>query len=156
MHQHRYLESQPNRYVVCGQLLIDYIEGLTLTQGRFAGQPFKLHGWERRFIRGAFSTDGDAGLSVARGNGKSTLIATIYCAALDGSLVVPHVQTVVAASSFDQGKIIFDHVLAIMGDKLADRRTAPTGRSLPAGRRVHLYGASVPIRSECTASHPGW
>ena len=25
-------------------------------------QPFLLHQWEKRFIRGAFSTDGDAGL----------------------------------------------------------------------------------------------
>ena len=72
--------------------LIDYIEALRLTQGRFAGQPFLLHCWEKRFIRGAFGTDGDAGLSVARGNGKSTLIAAICCAALDGPLVVPHAQ----------------------------------------------------------------
>ena len=41
------------------------------------------------------------GLSVARGNGKSTLIAAICCAALDGPLVVNHAETVVAASSFD-------------------------------------------------------
>ena len=102
--------------------LIDYIEALTLTQGRFEGQPFRLHQWEKRFIRGAFSIDGDAGLSVARGNGKSTLIAAICCAALDGPLVVNHAETVVAASSFDQGRIIFDHVLAFMGDKLADRK----------------------------------
>lgn len=61
--------------------LFDYIEGLTLTQGRFEGQPFKLHQWERRFIRGAFGTDGDAGLSVARANGKSTLDAAICCVA---------------------------------------------------------------------------
>ena len=64
--------------------LIDYIEGLQLTQGRFAGQPFKLHGWEKRFIRGAFGTDGDA-----------ALIAGICCAALNGPLVTPHAQTVV-------------------------------------------------------------
>ena len=131
--------------------LIDYIEGLTLTQGWFAGQPFKLHGWERRFIRGSFSTDGDAGLSVARGNGKSTLIAGICCAALDGPLVVPHAQTVVAASSFDQGKIIFDHVLAFMGDKLSDRKRwrlqDSTNRAIITCRQT---GASV----KCIGSDP--
>ena len=131
--------------------LFDYIEGLTLTQGRFAGQPFRLHGWEKRFIRGAFSTDGDAGLSVARGNGKSTLIAGICCAALDGPLVVPHAQTVVAASSFDQGKIIFDHVLAFMGDKLSDRKRwrlqDSTNRAIITCRQT---GASV----KCIGSDP--
>lgn len=102
--------------------LIDYIEAPTLTQGRFEGQPFRLHQWEKRFIRGAFSTDGDADLSVVRGNGKSTLIATNCCAALDGPLVVNLAQTVVAASGFDRGRLIFDHVRAFMGDKLADRK----------------------------------
>ena len=33
MHQHRYLESQPNRYVVCGQLLsVDLVEGANRVQ----------------------------------------------------------------------------------------------------------------------------
>ena len=81
---------------------IDYIEALTLTQGRFEWQPFRLHQWVKRFIRRAFSTDGDASLSIARDSGKSTLIAAICCAALDGPLVVNHAETVVAASSFDR------------------------------------------------------
>ena len=29
-----------------------YIEGLTLSQGRYAGQLFKLLPWEKRFLRG--------------------------------------------------------------------------------------------------------
>ena len=32
--------------------VIEFIEGLTLHQGRFAGQPFKLHPWQKRFVRG--------------------------------------------------------------------------------------------------------
>ena len=31
MHQHRYLESQPNRYVVCGQLLSRLINDADIT-----------------------------------------------------------------------------------------------------------------------------
>ena len=31
-----------------------YIEGLTLSQGRYAGQLFKLLPWEKRFLRGRF------------------------------------------------------------------------------------------------------
>lgn len=131
--------------------VIDYIENLTLTQGRFAGQPFKLHPWEKRFLRGFTATDGDCALSVARGNGKSTLIAGIGCAALDGPLMEPHSQVVVAASSFDQGRIIFEHVKAFMGDKLADtkrwRMQDNMNRAIITDRRT---GASL----RCIGSDP--
>ena len=31
-----------------------YIQGLVISQGRLAGQPFKLLPWQRRYLRGAF------------------------------------------------------------------------------------------------------
>ena len=34
--------------------IIDYLGGLTVNQGRLAGQPFKVLPWQARFIRGAF------------------------------------------------------------------------------------------------------
>ena len=55
--------------------LIEYIEGLVLAQGRYAGEPFILDSWEKRFIRMAFGQSGDAGLSLGRGNGKTTFKA---------------------------------------------------------------------------------
>ena len=54
------------------------LESLVVTQGRHAGQPFPVLPWEKRFIRGAFAPDVlDAGLSIGRGNGKTTLTAGI-------------------------------------------------------------------------------
>ena len=45
-----------------------YIEGLTLSQGRYAGQLFKLLPREKRFLRGAFREGvGDAALSKRSG-----------------------------------------------------------------------------------------
>ena len=107
--------------------LIDYLETLTVTQGQGIGDPFMLLPWERKFVRGAFSTDGDAGLSVGRGNGKTTLIAGIGSAAVDddGPLVEPRAETVICASSFDQGKIDFAHIIAFLterGHDLTDRK----------------------------------
>lgn len=135
--------------------LIEYIEGLTLAQGRYEGQPFRLHQWERRFIRGAFGTDGDAGLSVARGNGKSTLIAAICCVALDGPLVVNHAETVVAANSFDQDRIIFDHVKAFMADRKRWRVQDSTNRAIITCRRTGVSVRCIgPTPSGCTAG--GW
>ena len=105
--------------------LLKYLETLTITQGEGIGEPFKLLPWERRFIRGAFSTDGDAALSEGRGNGKTTLVAGIGAAALDGPLVVPRAETVITASSFAQGKIAYAHVIAFLeakGHDLSDRK----------------------------------
>ena len=60
--------------------LESYLRGLTITQGRLAGEPFKVLPWERRFIAGAFADGvGTAALSVARGNGKTALVAGIAC-----------------------------------------------------------------------------
>ena len=48
--------------------LAAYIEGLTISQGRHAGQKFVLLPWERRYLRGAFKPGVmDAALSLARG-----------------------------------------------------------------------------------------
>ena len=99
-----------------------YLAGLTISQGRHAGQPFTILPWQRRFVRGAFAADvTDAALAVARGNGKTVLIAGIAAAALDGPLAVPRGEVIVAASSFGQARITFEHVLAFMGDKLDDK-----------------------------------
>ena len=55
-----------------------------------------------------------AALSVARGNGKSTLLSAVADAVVDGPLVQRRGETVVVASSFEQSRIIFEHVLAFL------------------------------------------
>ena len=100
-----------------------HLSALTITQGRHAGDPFRVLPWQRRFVRGAFAKGAStAALSVARGNGKTTLVAGIACAALDGPLMQPRGEVIVVAASFQQGRTAFDHALAFMADKLADRK----------------------------------
>ena len=104
--------------------LTEYISTLTITQGAGAGSLIRLLPWQRRFLRGAFAVDGDASLSISRGNGKSTLVAAIACAAVDGPLRQPRAEVVVVASSFAQGRIVFEHVIAFLhalGHDLSDR-----------------------------------
>ena len=104
--------------------LTDYLSGLAVTQGRRAGEPFRVLPWQRRFLRGAFADRcQSAALSVARGNGKTALLAGVAAAGLDGPLAEPRAETVIVASSFAQARIAFDHVAAFLGDKLKDRRT---------------------------------
>lgn len=130
--------------------LVDYIEGLTLSQGRLDGERFRLAPWQKRFPRGFLKADGNCALSIARANGKSTLIAGIALAALEGPLMEPNAE-VVAASSFDQGKIVFNHCLAFMGDRAHDnklwRLQDSTNRVIVTNRRT---GASL----RCIGSDP--
>ena len=105
--------------------LIDYISTLKITQGAGSGALIRLLPWQRRFLRGAFGVEGDAALSVARGNGKSTLVAAIACAVVAGPLRQSRAEVVCVASSFAQGRVIFEHVLAFLdalGRPLTDRR----------------------------------
>ena len=103
--------------------LIEYLQTLTVSQGRRAGEALAVLRWQRKFVAGAFAPGRTtAALSVARGNGKSTLVAGIAAAALDGPLAVPRGETIIVASSFMQATICFDHVCHFMGAKLRDRR----------------------------------
>ena len=97
--------------------VIEYIERLTVGQGRLAGQAFTVMPWQSRFIRGALSSGVvEACLSLARGGGKSTLISAIGCAALDGPLMQPEAEILIVASSHEQGQIIYRHVLRFMAE----------------------------------------
>ena len=120
-----------NRKKLPGRV-IEYIEGrLTLSQGRTAGHPFKLHPWEKRYIKGTFSRPGDSSLSVGRGNGKSTLVGALGCAAVDvdGPLVSPGAEVIVIAASFSQGKeAIFAHCLKFLEPSFEEWGCTTSGR----------------------------
>ena len=106
--------------------LLDHIAGLTTNQGWNRGQPFTVFPWQRRFLGGCWGQEfvqGDAALSVARGAGKTTLIATIGKATLDGPLVEERGETVIVAPSLSQARITFNHVKYFMGSALDDRKT---------------------------------
>lgn len=129
-----------------------YVEGLTVTQGAGAGEPFRLLPWERRFLRGALAPGRlSAALSVARGNGKSTFTAGIACAALDGPLAVPRGEVVIVASSLAQARIGFEHALGFMGSKLRDRGR---WRSCNTQNAAYIENRSTGARVRCIASDP--
>lgn len=101
------------------QQVKEYIEGLQIGQGRYAGENMQLFPWQRRFLRGALGQDGDAALSLARGGGKTTFIAAIAAAAVAGPLAEPMAEVLIVASSFDQGLISFRHVQHFLAPQLA-------------------------------------
>ena len=55
--------------------LTDFLQTLTVSQGRRAGEALTVLPWQRKFVAGAFAPGRTtAALSVARGNGKTTLV----------------------------------------------------------------------------------
>lgn len=90
--------------------LESYIGKLIIGQGRYAGQPFTLLPFQRRFLRGTFKQADDSALSCGRGLGKTTFTASIAAATIDGPLMEPMAETLVIASSFEQGLIAFRHI----------------------------------------------
>ncbi len=133
--------------------LIRYLGGLRLSGGDHDGELFTVLPWERRFVRGAFAVKGPAALSVARGNGKSALVAGIATAVADpdGPLHGTRREAVCVASSFDQSRVIFEDVLGFLRDRhdLGDRKLwrvqDSANRAMveyrPSGARVRTIGS---------------
>ena len=101
--------------------LISYIESLHVTQGDLVGQPVTVFPWERRFLKGAFKRGvTTSALSIGRGNGKTSFVAAICAAALDGPLSQPRSEILLVASTLSQARIAYHHVLAFLGNPKAD------------------------------------
>ena len=136
-----------------GAELIRYLETLVLAGGDHDGAPFEVLPWERRFVRGAFRVRGPAALTVARGNGKSALVAGIAAAVVDpaGPLHGNRREAVCVASSFDQSRVIFEDVLSFLRGhhdidarkrwRLQDSANRATLEYRPTGARVRCIGS---------------
>ena len=130
--------------------ILRYLETLRLDEDR----PLIVLPWQRKFVAGAFSVSGDAALSVARGNGKSALVAAIAAAVVDpsGPLHGRRREVVVCASAFQQSKIIFEDALSFLSLaghdifsrkewRVANDAQRATVEHLPSGARLRCVGS---------------
>ena len=132
--------------------ILAYLKGLKITQGRLSGQAFKVLPWQRDFVRGAFAPGVQtAALSVARGNGKTALLSGIAAATLDGPLMVRRGETIIVASSFEQARIAFEHVLAFLGDTVQDKAI---WRVWDTAQQARIENKQTGARVVCIASDP--
>ena len=94
-----------------------YVEGLEVTQGEGAGGLFRVLPWEAKFLRGALAPGvGEAALTVARGAGKTTLVAAVAAAFLDGEGTAgPASEVTVVAATMKQSRKTFKHVVRFLG-----------------------------------------
>lgn len=135
------------------QDVVAFIESeIRITQGRLEGQLFKLAPWQKRFLRGMLSVEGDCSLSVARANGKSCLIAAIAQCCLFGPLMHRNAQTVVCASSFEQGRIIFDEVVRQMYERML--KEPKRWRIQDSSNRASIADKTTGASVRCIGSDP--
>lgn len=151
--------------------ILDFAGSLEVSQGPLAGESLTVLPWQTRFIRGAFRSGvRRVALSVARGNGKTTLVAAIAAAALIGPLAQRRGDTVIVASSLDQARIAFDHAIAFLGAGRAYMRVQNNSnrcvaenplngarvRALPADpRRLHGLAPALVLADEPSQWQPG-
>ena len=114
-------------------------ETFTVPDGILAGQPFVLDEWQIDFLRDALREGiREAGLSVARKNGKSALIALLFLAFLRGPLHRPGWRGVVASITGELAKELRHQIEAINStaeESMIDIRLSPTpGRILGPNR----------------------
>ena len=135
--------------------LIEYLAGLVLVGGDHDGEPFTVLPWERKFVRGAFAVKGPAALSVARGNGKSAVVAGIAAAVVDpgGPLHGNRREAVAVASSFDQSRVIFEDVLAFLRSR-HDLGARATWRVQDSANRATVEYRPTGARVRCIGSDP--
>ena len=109
--------------------LIREFEGYKVVSGQGQGDLVRLMPWQKTFIRRVFDDPGieTVALSMARGSGKSSLIAMIASSALSGRLAKPGAEVVVVAGSMKQAGIVFGIVwgyLDIPMDRKKGKRNA--------------------------------
>ena len=133
--------------------VIEGLGRLRVTQGEGEGSLLTVFPWQRRFIRGALQ-DGveESALSVSRGCGKTTLCAGIATAALSGPLSATRGETVCVASSFDQSRLLFEHVLAFIDKALQNDRGR--WRVQDSSNRATITDRSTGARVRCIGSDP--
>lgn len=135
--------------------IINYLGTLTLSGGDCDGQLFRVLPWERQFIRGTFGQSGDSALSIGRGNGKSALVAGISTAVVDpgGPLHGKRREVLIVASSFDQGRVIFEDCQSFLREKFGElnRRTWKVEDSANKARITHKDSGA---RVVCIGSDP--
>ena len=126
-------------------LIIDAVEGLTVSQGPMAGQPVRLAKFQKKFVEGAFADGVNiACLSVGRGNGKTAVSAALAVTHLLGQWdAQPQREVVVAARTRDQAATCFNFCRSFIGDR-ADvkvRRGASLEIEFEDGTGPHLLKA---------------
>lgn len=113
------LKPVPKTPATRADKVIRFLKGLPITKGILQGENMQLLPFQTDFIRGVYG-EGDKrnarlGIqSIAKGNGKTGLIAGIVCAHLFGPEAEPRGEIYSAAIDRQQASIVFNEIEAII------------------------------------------
>lgn len=98
------------------ETVIAFLETLRIPEGPKAGQPVRLAGYQRAFVRGALADGVMVGvLSIGRGNAKTALAAGIALGSLMGAWdEQPKREIIMAARNRDQAKTAFGFMVGFL------------------------------------------
>ncbi|MXY96386.1 MAG: hypothetical protein F4Z29_01235 [Gemmatimonadetes bacterium] len=97
--------------------ILGYVRRLEISSGDHLGELVEVLPWQERFIRGVFRPKiQTAAMSIARGNGKTTLVSWLAGAVVDGPLNHRNAKVVVACASHEQGRGIHKAVVDLIPD----------------------------------------
>ncbi len=99
--------------------IVRWLGGMRITEGPLLGQKFRVLPFQKKFIKGLLAVD-EAALSMARGNGKTTLAAALAACAMAGPMAVLRAQTIIVASSLGQARIAFNHARWFLEPVISD------------------------------------
>lgn len=115
---------------------------LRVPTGPLSGKPFRIEPWQERFLRGAMQGGVmEAGLSVARKNGKSGLVAAWLLAHLCGPLAAPGWRGIVVSLTGVLAKELRSAMT--MTARVSGIVSVVPYESPPPGRMVGERGATV-------------
>ncbi|WBU53508.1 terminase large subunit [Paracoccus sp. SCSIO 75233] len=95
---------------------LDFVAGLTIPEGKLAGQPMKLAKYQRKFVCGSLAPGVMVGvLSIGRGNAKTALSAGLSLGHLVGAWDdQPKREIIFAARNRDQAKTAFQFLVGFI------------------------------------------
>lgn len=101
--------------------VVAFVEALTITAGKLAGEPFRLRPWQRAIIAAIYATDAagarpvrTAVLSFGRKNGKTALAAALALCHLAGPEAESRGEVYSAANDRFQAAKIFNEMVAMI------------------------------------------
>ena len=133
------------------QRLIESLEEAPIGDGDLRGEPFRVLGFQRRFLRGAFRPGViRAGLSTGRGSGKTGLASALALDAIRpaGVLHAPGFETILIAASFQGARLAFEAVLVsldLLGEtedyRIRDQQNLADIQHRRTGARLRVLGS---------------
>ena len=135
---------------------LKWIGQLPITQGQGAGQPVTILDWEREFLARLLSAEtSEIGISIARGNGKTSFLAICAAAYFIGPLRKPRGIVYLISGTTAQALIALDHLIECLSLRDYTHRFRASHSSHLCGVKDVMTGSQTRVLSSRPKSAHG-